>query len=485
MKAGGSLTLIFPSEPSRGFDPVGINGSGAADGTQAALVFDVLVYADPASGSTLPGVASSLTSSDAVVWTLKLRPNVKFSDGTPYDAAAVKFNWERMQDPANTAVKAAQANLIQSMDVVDAQTLNITLKTKNAVFPAAVTFIPFIGSPTAIKKDATAFNSAPVGAGPFVLKSWTRQAQAVFERNPGYWNAPQPYLDRVTINVATDESQRINTYTAGGADMVQVGAASAVAQMRAAGNAGVEVMNIQNGGSLLFLNTKKLPFSDIRARQALAYGIDRNDYVKAIDSGVLDPIDSLFRHDSPFYDPSLVEPAYDPAKAQQLIDAYVADNGPLNFTLTSFPTEPYPTQAQYIQGVMNKYKNVKVNVVVEGLPAHLANCFSGNFDAACNAAVFWTDPEPAWTSVYTCDAKPNATGWCNPQFDKYVADNRATLNPNQRITDMKEAQRIFYSELPSISFDRRGAWKFYKPYVKNASFVNDNVVLLAGAWLDK
>jgi peptide/nickel transport system substrate-binding protein len=307
----------------------------------------------------------------------------------------------------------------------------------------------------------------------------------VFERNPGYWNAPQPYLDRVTITVVTDESQRVNTYTAGGADMVQIGAASTVAQMRSAGNGGVEVMNIQNGGSLLFLNTKKLPFSDIRARQALAYGIDRNDYVKTIDSGVLDPIDSLFRHDSPFYDPSLVEPAYDPAKAQQLIDAYVGDNGPLNFTLTSFPTEPYPTQAQYIQGVMNRYKNVKVNVIVEGLPAHLANCFSGNFDNACNAAVFWTDPEPAWTSVYTCDAKPNATGWCNSQFDKYVADNRATLNPNQRITDIKEAQRIFYSELPSISFDRRGAWKFHKPHLKNASFVNDNLVLLAGAWLDK
>jgi ABC-type transport system substrate-binding protein len=124
--------------------------------------------------------AESLTSSDALTWTLKLRPNIKFSDGTPYDANAVKFNYLRLQDPANTAVRAAQANLISQMNVVD------------------------------------------------------RDSQWVLNRNPNYWRAPQPYVDQLVVNPIIDETQRVNTLQAGGANIVFVGLGTNAGRSRAA-----------------------------------------------------------------------------------------------------------------------------------------------------------------------------------------------------------------------------------------------------------
>jgi len=114
-------------------------------------------------------------------------------------------------------------NLIQTMDAVDAVTLRITLKVKNALFPLAVASIPFIGSPTAIQaKGATAFSTAPVGAGPFVLKSWSRDSQMVLVRNPNYWLSPRPYLDQLVFKVIIDESQRMNTQKTGDSQMNQI-----------------------------------------------------------------------------------------------------------------------------------------------------------------------------------------------------------------------------------------------------------------------
>src|SRR5438477_914181 len=117
VQPGGTITYAKTADVAS-LDPTRITNSGASDGFLADSVYDMLVYSDVATGKIVPQTAESLTSNDAVVWTLKLRPGIKFSDGTPYDAAAVKFNWLRIQDPANAANRAAQANLILQMDVV-------------------------------------------------------------------------------------------------------------------------------------------------------------------------------------------------------------------------------------------------------------------------------------------------------------------------------------------------------------------------------
>src|SRR3954451_24413026 len=234
---GGTLTYLKVAD-GPGLDPIKISNSGNSDGPPAFMIFDMLVYSDLKDGQVKPQTAESLTSTDALVWTLKIKPNIKFSDGTNYDAAAVKTNWLRLQDPANTAMRAAQANQMQTIDVVDPLTLKVTLKSKNAVFPQVVALIPFIGSPASIQQQGNdKFTNTPVGAGPFTLKEWVRDSRMVLVRNPTYWRAPLPYLDKVIARTIQDESQRINTFQSGDANFMYT-------------NLAPSSVTLQNGGGV-------------------------------------------------------------------------------------------------------------------------------------------------------------------------------------------------------------------------------------------
>src|SRR5262249_24752351 len=127
VQPGGTLTYLRAADNPT-MDPIGMTTNVGGYGPPAAAIYDVLVYSDPKDGQVKPQTAVSLTSTDALVWTLQLLSNSLFTDGTPYDAAAVNFNWQRLQDPTTRALTATQANLMQTIDVVDPLTLRITLK---------------------------------------------------------------------------------------------------------------------------------------------------------------------------------------------------------------------------------------------------------------------------------------------------------------------------------------------------------------------
>jgi peptide/nickel transport system substrate-binding protein len=368
-----------------------------------------------------------------------------------------------------------------SMDVVDPVTLKITLKAKNAVFPSQVALIPFIGSPTAIAAQGVGFASAPVGAGPFLLKSWVRDSQVNFVRNPAYWNAPRPYVDQMVFKFILDENQRANTMISGGGNLLQTVTPSTASMLQSAG--AVPTAGVVNGGTLMYFNLRKSPFNDIRARQAVVLAVDRADYAKVVLNGIVEPMDSIFRKSSPYYDANILQPAYDPVKAQQLLDAYAAENGgPLTFTLTTFSAGTYPSAAQYIQGALMKLKNVNVSVKVQATPVQVSEVNSGAFTAALYGTPF-DDPEPTWTSLYTCDANPSPSGFCDSKFDAAIADNRVTLDANQRIADLKEAQKVVYAQLPSFFFERRSLWLFETPHLQNVQWANDGLPLLDRMWI--
>jgi peptide/nickel transport system substrate-binding protein len=443
-------------------------------------VMDLLVYSD---GGTVKGqTVESLTSTDALVWTLKLHPNIKMSDGTPYDAAAVKFNLDRLADPNNHGVRAGLAQTIAKDEVVDPVTLRLTLKAKNAVFPGLLALIPFVGSPKAIQEEGDKFVYAPVGAGPFILKSYQRDNQAIFERNPNYWNAPLPYLDRIIMKPIADETQRINTFCTGGAQISYVGS---VLNADALDKRKCGTMNamILNGGTNLMMNTRIKPFNDIRLRQAVSMAFDMDDYSKVVTAGLIPPTRSIFRKDSPFYDPNILQNAYDPVKAQQLFDAVAKDNGgTISWTMTTFPVDSYKTPAEYFQAKLNAYKNVHVDLSVESGSVHQTNANSSNFTMSVYGNIF-DDPEPTWTGIYTCSGTPNYTGYCDPKFDALVLDNQQTLDPAKRIQDVKDMQKLFYAATPTFFFENRFSWVFTVNNLQDFHFVNDGLPLLDRFWM--
>jgi peptide/nickel transport system substrate-binding protein len=366
------------------------------------------------------------------------------------------------------------------MDVVDPTTLRITLKARNGVFPQVVAQLPFVASPTALQTLGDKFSDAPVGAGPFKMKSWTRDSQMVLVRNPAYWNAPLPYLDQVTMKFIGDETSRINTFKVGDLDAMYSNLPQTRSTMLSAG--AIENTWVGNAGTGMYMNVRKAPFNDLRVRQAVVMAIDRADMDKVISDNQLPPMDTIFRTTSPFYDPTAAQLPYDPVKAQQLFDAYTADTGgPVTFDIQAFNTGVYPAASQYVQAKLNAFRNVKVSVTVQASATQQQREINGDF-LATMSSVFWEDPEPTWSSQFSCSI-PTYTGWCDSQFDALMADQRQTLDANQRITDIKAATKIFVTQVPIFFFQQRVAWLWAQPKLQNVAIADDGMLMWDRVWI--
>src|SRR5262249_50098122 len=287
--------------------------------------------------------------------------------------------WNRIGDPKTASTLATFVNQIQAMDVLDPTTLRITLKSKNGSFPTSVVQISLIGSPTALRQRGQGFAHKPVPAAPVPLKSWNRGSEMVLVRNPTYWNAPLPYIDQVVIKPIIDEQQRLSTLTTGDATMIWTRSTVSEQNAEKAGNVIPHVL-AQSGGTNMYFNTKKAPFNDIRVRQAFTMALDRTQYAKVVNNNATPPQQSIFLEQSPFYDPSITQLSADPAKAQQLFDQVAADTGgPVTFTITGFNVQTQIAQSQYMQGVLNQFRNVKASVDIVGVAAGVTQLNAGNF----------------------------------------------------------------------------------------------------------
>jgi ABC-type transport system substrate-binding protein len=180
----------------------------------------------------------------------------------------------------------------------------------------------------------------------------------------------------------------------------------------------------------------------------------------------------------------LTQASFNATKAQQLFDQLASERGgPLTFTITSSTAQIQTAAAQYVQAALNKYTNVKVTVQSEAPAQHAATCAAGTYDGVCTTVNGFDDPEPLWTSMFRCNASPSPTGWCNTKFDGSVVDDQQTLDPNQRIADIKAAQAQFYADVPAFYVDRRTVWVFTANNFQDFRFANAGIPLVDRMWI--
>lgn len=453
IQPGGTLTKLASNDFAN-LDPAYTSAS-SNDGPVFFALFDMLVY-DTRDGTIVPQLAESITSTDGLNWSLKLRPGVRFTDGTALDAAAVKADWDRIADPTTASTQAAiTANIASTSPSPDGLVLKVTLKAVDTQFPRSVVNISWIPSPTALAKmGKDAFAQNPVGAGPFRLKTWVRGSQMTLERNPSYWNPPRPYVDQYIFKFISDEQQRINAFKSGQGNLFLAGNPESADQIAKAGGQGVQLT--RSGGFLLHFNLDKPPINDIRVRQAIYAAIDLKQFSQVIHQGLVPPVDSVFQQSSPLYDKTIVQPGYDPVRAQSLIDDYsktVLGGKPVEIPITVINVQQYLDASQFIAGALNRLNNVKVTLDVQAITSVIQAVNTRNYVVATYGNA-WTDPDPLWGRSFVSTAKPNPTGWKNAQFDADFADSKATLDVNRRIADFRDALKQFYTDLPSYYFDR-------------------------------
>lgn len=485
-QVGGSLTMLRTGTTPATWDPTDPSADGMTDpggsGVFLEAVFGVLAYEDYASGEVVPSLAESITSEDGTTWTLTLREGITFSDGTPYDAEAVKVNWERHLDPELTSPQATTVEGIETMTVVDATTLEVVLAAPNTQFDRLVArSLPFIGSPTAIEEDLDGFRSNPVGAGPFVLEDYVAEQEATFSRNPSYWDDPKPYLDELVIRSITDDEQRYNAFITGEGQLMQVfGGYSHVEEAESQGYQ--VVTTAANGGTGLLINHSRAPFDDLAARQALSVMFDAARRSETLEFGVTQPVTNLFAEGNPYRVDDVELPQYDPEQAQELLDEYADENGePLTFSISTY--EGNREAAELYQAQLAEFDNLEVDLELVAANEYPATLAGGSFDVAFYPFTFG-DPVDSFRANLTTDGELNFGKYSNPELDELVAEASAAAEVEERAGIFADVQQIVAEDVPYVFLTDNPDVQLAVEGVHDLEHAIDGIPLWDRVWLE-
>ena len=370
-----TLVLGMVLEPSPGLDPT--MAPAAAIG--AIVHYNILegLTKINVDGSVTPLLAESWTiDPDGRSYTFKLRKGIKFQDGEPFDAAAVKFSFERAKAEGSTnKAKKAVFDNIASVTAVDAHTVILTLNNADGTMPFRM------GENTAVilsPKSAATTATKPVGTGPYTFENWQKGTAVTLIKWPGYRNAAAVPIQKVTFRFINDPAAQVAALLAGDIDgMPRFGAFQSLKQFQGDKRFTVEVGDTAGKG-IMTINNRVKPLDNVKVRQALMHAIDRKAFIDGVYEGLAKPIGSHFAPtDTGYIDLTNVYP-YDPQKARNLLkDAGVAT--PLKLTMT-LPPPQYARKGGEI--VAAQLAKVGVEVKTENVEwaQWLSGTFKGNFD---------------------------------------------------------------------------------------------------------
>jgi ABC-type transport system substrate-binding protein len=343
------------------FDPTSVKVAAAPDITYEWLIYGSLLKPTP-SGKYVPYLAKSATVLDPQTIEVKLRDGVVFSDGSAFDANAVKSGIERnLAVPAPHPQFRAELSDISSVEVVDPLTVRLHLNTPAAaaVYPLLAGIETFIVSPGAVAKGVD-LNSNPVGAGPFVLKDYAPEQRITLVRNAKYWDEKHVKLSQVDFVHVLGGAQTIDSLKSNQTDL----AALTVSDVPSVQGAGLTVKAVPVDGSFLWMPLCKssAPLSDVRVRQALNYGINRKQISKALLYGYGEPVWSLYPKGSQYFVRQLdAYYDYNPSKAKKLLAAAGYRSG---VQLKFMPIPGIPLTQQVAEVVQSQWSKIGVDAQI-------------------------------------------------------------------------------------------------------------------------
>jgi peptide/nickel transport system substrate-binding protein len=438
--SGGTLTVLentggIGNWPN-GLDPATNVCCLVEDEPYNDAIFGQL-FSQNSKGEAVPDLATGYKFLDGnKVVDIFLRHGVKFTDGTPFNAAAVEWNINRDLLPQN-----GRENLFTSFPVQKVTTqgqYTVVLHLTKPFAPIINSFDSiatpnWIASPTAEQKmGEKAFELAPVGAGPFMVQSDNQNSKLVLVKNPNYWQKGHPYLDKVIFeSIGTDQSA-YSAVISGQADVAQQVATYPVVQA-AEKNPQVHVEATPGAGTgALQLNTKIPPFNNIKAREAVYYALDPAvlNKVAAGGQGVVetsgDGPASLFPIGKvPGY------PTYNLAKAKALVQQL----GGLSFNLTGFAIGPTLNEAEQSEFVA---AGMKVQIQTVNL-AQLVAAFQNDSWQITGGGAGGLDPGIGVGGMtWRVESTAPFTGIHDPYLDKLINEGASTTNYDARLSVYKQ-----------------------------------------------
>jgi peptide/nickel transport system substrate-binding protein len=411
---------------------------------------------------------------------IKLRPGVRFQDGEPFNAEAVKFNIERHQTTPGSFRKSEIAE-IQSVEVVNDLTVRFHLSQPLVPLLAALTDrAGMMVSPKAAKASGDKFGTQPVCAGPYKFVQRVAQGKIVLEKVADYWDQKSFAIDRVEFVPITDSSSRLASLRSGDLQMIERVSPTDLAEIR--GDSKLKVTGIPElGYQMIPLNVANGPkskaFSDVRVRQALDLAIDRETLVKTVFGGEYIAGNQFISPANPYYDKKVPVAKRDLARARQLLK----DAGQPSFSFTLVvPPERDRQEASLILQAMWAEAGITANLQTQENVTMLQSGRKGDFEAYFT---FWSgrpDPDGNVYTFATCKGAQNDQHYCNTDVDALLTKARQVAERPERKSHDAQATEIMAREVPRLILWHRRVFTGFSTRVSGFTPYPDGIIRLRG-----
>ena len=436
-----TAVLAMALEPP-GLDPT----AGAASAIGEVVLYNVFetLMKVQSDGSTVPLLAADwAVTPDLKTWSFTLRQGVKFHNGEPLDAAAVKFSFERAAQPGSPNKDRATFANIESFTALNPHALVLKLKNPNP------DLLFQLGQATAVivePKSAASNHTQPVGSGPYRVENWARGSAVTLTRWDGHRNAKNVALRRVQLRFISEPAAQVAALLSGDVDAFpRVAAARSLKQFQ--GNKRYQVL--VGGGrakTILALNHQRKPLNDVRVRRAIAAAIDRAAVIEGSADGFGVPIGSYYVPGAPGYVDTTAVNAYDPAKARALLKDAARELGfslPLQLSL-KLPPASYARQGGEVVAAL--LAQVGVTAKIENV--EWAQWLSGVYGQKAYDLTLISHVEPLDFGNF---ARPNYYwGYESAEFKALWARIQATPEAKERDRLMADAQRLVAHDVVSV-----------------------------------
>lgn len=429
-------------------------------------IFETLITADE-SMNFKPNLATSWqTTSEGTAIIFSLRKGVRFHDGTPFNAIAVKMTFDRMM---NEKLKrwTIFANFLKSVEIIDENTVKFNLKGSPGAFLTMLPIAGYIESPAAVEKHGKDIGLHPSGTGPFKFVEWLPDQRIALEANKGYWGG-EPKLAQVVFKPVPDRNTRAAMLEAGDLDVVLGIPYMEIDRLKSL--PGIRIAErLSSEQIFITFNTLKKPFGDKRIRQAISYSIDRKGIVNALLLGkarlaetyALADVKHVFKYD--------IYP-YNPEKAKSILaglgwklgkSGYLEKDGEIFKVSIVTPSGRYPLDREIAEAIQAQLKKVGIDLKVMILEsgAYVKAIFldrqarqGAEFGMLLIGRPMGPDPDTAFTQHFHSNYFPpngiNISAFVNVALDRALEEGARTIDETKRGAIYKKAQDILNEEIP-------------------------------------
>ena len=448
-------------------------------------IFDTLLRRNIKTLQLEGNLAESWRAVNETTWQFKLKRGVKFHNGEPFDAAAVKFSVERMLNPKQAAPGRTSIATIDHVDIVDTYTVNVITRAPFPLLPVRMSpghcgTVGIVPPKYLAQVGDAGFAVKPVGTGPYKFVEWVKDERLVLEANKDYHRGA-PAIERLVFRPVPELTTRVAALLSGQADLVSDIPPDQTGKIQGSGTAHVEVSTL--GGFVIMVKMTNYlmpgPWQDVRVRKAINYAIDMDTIIKTVLEGYGQVLGVPLEKEAFGFNPNIKWYGYDPERAKALLrEAGYA--GGFEMTLHA-PNRRYMNDIEVMQAMAQMLGKVGIKAKVEVweqsiyttkwrkrelLPAYMT--------AWGGAGVF--DGDLLTSSLHS---KSALAIFKNEALDKMLEDAQATSDPERRKAIYFKAQELIYEEAPIIKayqqahifgVSNRLDWK---PWVDNMLFLYD------------